>query len=873
MDSPKIPTLKDSQKPQVKVRGLEAGVTLFDRLKQFKKKDLAFILAGLGTLFMAPLAEHFMMAPEQASDLTPGMAGNKGGSSGGLFGGGSSPYEPGANGLAQGAPSGGGSDIITPLNVRDPSALVMGPGATQQPPTQSVAPATPPPTAPATKDSDLRDALAASGARAAGAASKAAKALMPVPKVALSGAGGLRGLGVTSGGSSASSGGGAIQSSNTLAKANAGGGLSTVKAIPGYRGAASGRGPGQGGSGAEALKAAAEKAGNIMNQGSASTALDAAARQDIPGGGAGLGGSGAGGTGATDKGASGNQDKNSKNVGESLDFLKAKAIQEKKIELWGKEQEANDMNLLAAQVRNDAIKGIVGEMAKSLGSCAGKLVTGGACVDPTLTPGSYKCIDTGANFSSAQMKASCPKEGIAFIASPNANGSYIIYSCVSGAPNTSSPIGSNCVKYGATDAADSTAAKDKTGATSAGGPGSPQATLPGAAGQLASPPAADLGGICSHLSSLSAEAAKGSPSSPIVTVINRLVGPNGPAGRLVAQRDALAGTKSTDCSSPGIAGVTTAVVRLQNDAIQGLQAAVPDMRSAIASNGSDKDNDPFKKAKTATDAAQAKIAEARKALELVTADRGTANLTEESFTPSAADQTSIAGSYQVPGKTMKFDETPLGQDLSKLKTSLGLVNKTYDTATQTQDKLDKGNDAISAKVTAMMGPAQPVLPEGQAAPAAKDAPQGGTIAPVIQKNKDFLALSQALAPAAAPAQGAAATDGAAQALQFPPPVKAAKFTLAAPNSGVIQSAKGNDSNKGQIEATTTRMQEVTSALTEYGNAPDDTKKTNIQNNMLTGGKGLPKVYETLWTTTAGPVNSLGDTLTETQKALATAQKQ
>ena len=45
---PKIPTLKDSQKPQVKVRGLESGVTLFDRLKQFKKKDLAFILAGLG---------------------------------------------------------------------------------------------------------------------------------------------------------------------------------------------------------------------------------------------------------------------------------------------------------------------------------------------------------------------------------------------------------------------------------------------------------------------------------------------------------------------------------------------------------------------------------------------------------------------------------------------------------------------------------------------------------------------------------------------------------------------------------------------------------------------------------------------------------
>lgn len=82
---PKIPTLKDSQKPQVKVRGLEAGVTLFDRLKQFKKKDLAFILAGLGTLFMAPLAEHFMMSPE-TGDGTLQQGWGKGGAGGkGMF--------------------------------------------------------------------------------------------------------------------------------------------------------------------------------------------------------------------------------------------------------------------------------------------------------------------------------------------------------------------------------------------------------------------------------------------------------------------------------------------------------------------------------------------------------------------------------------------------------------------------------------------------------------------------------------------------------------------------------------------------------------------------------------------------------------------
>ena len=106
-----------------------AGLTLFDRLKQFKKKDLAFILAGLGTLFMAPLAEHFMMAPESASDMAPGFRGSGSGSN--LFGSGSSPYESGNNNIASGGAIGGGGDIITPLNVRDPSALVMGPGPAQ----------------------------------------------------------------------------------------------------------------------------------------------------------------------------------------------------------------------------------------------------------------------------------------------------------------------------------------------------------------------------------------------------------------------------------------------------------------------------------------------------------------------------------------------------------------------------------------------------------------------------------------------------------------------------------------------------------------------------------------------------------------------
>ena len=94
---PKIPTLKDTQRPQVKIKGLGVGLTLIDRLKQFKKKDLAFILAGLGTLFMAPLAEHFMMSPESADgQLQQGWGRAPGGN---FFGGGGTPYESN-NGIA-----------------------------------------------------------------------------------------------------------------------------------------------------------------------------------------------------------------------------------------------------------------------------------------------------------------------------------------------------------------------------------------------------------------------------------------------------------------------------------------------------------------------------------------------------------------------------------------------------------------------------------------------------------------------------------------------------------------------------------------------------------------------------------------------------
>ena len=55
----------------------------------------------------------------------------------------------GASGLAPGQAVGEPVDVITPLNVRDPSALVMGPGANEMP---RVSPAAPPTADPESED-------------------------------------------------------------------------------------------------------------------------------------------------------------------------------------------------------------------------------------------------------------------------------------------------------------------------------------------------------------------------------------------------------------------------------------------------------------------------------------------------------------------------------------------------------------------------------------------------------------------------------------------------------------------------------------------------------------------------------------------------
>jgi|GEM_PF-2230910 len=369
MDQPKIPTLKDSQKPQVKVRGLGAGMNLFDRIKQFKKKDLAFILAGLGTLFMAPLAEHFMMSPDTGGDMSAGVGGGGHGGSG-LFTNGS-PYDRGT-GEANGSPIGG--DLITPLNARDPSSLILGPGSASQPPTNSAAPTAPPVVAPpSASESGLKDALAAGAATAANQAIRHA-----FPKIGL-GNSNLRGLGVATGGSSATAGGGGVSSQGLGLKGGGGSGdRMLAKPTAGYGGVARGQGTGGSGDALSALKKAADAQGNLLNRnGSAGANLAAAANASMPSGSGGaLGGNGAGGSAAGDKPDAGSSAKDSKSTGESLAYQLMKENLEKQLELYWKEKEAMDPTLELYKLRNSMAEGIAGSFSSAMGTWLGNTVTG-----------------------------------------------------------------------------------------------------------------------------------------------------------------------------------------------------------------------------------------------------------------------------------------------------------------------------------------------------------------------------------------------------------------------------------------------------------------------------------------------------------------
>lgn len=589
---PKIPTLKDAQKPQVKIKGMGAGLTLFDRLKQFKKKDLAFILAGLGTLFMAPLAEHFMMAPENGdATLQKGWGGGSGSGSG-IFGSGSSPYENGNNNIASGGAIGGAGDIITPLNVRDPSALVMGPGAAQQPNAGSAAPSAPPPTAPARSETDYKDALAGAASRAASAAVK--KAPLPVPKIAVGGSG-LRGLGVAGGGTSASGSLGPIGPAAGSTGAGGSSGLSLVRNAPGFRSAAGARSP-TGGTGLDGTKKAGQNAGDAFSRtGSALSGLNAAANEQIPTGGQGYGGNGAGGAGANDKPYSGSGPGGSKSVGESLAFLEAKQRMEENLKLEFEKRKLKDPELLLYGIRNDSLKAIAQEMTKSLtgaitgfmdpSKSAAMLNCGGIKV-PKSTANSQKCSGADGKGGAATDTA-CYKVG--------GDGSYTFI------PATGNPI--VCTGGSAADAAGAS----NTQQVASDGPNRLGPTGAAAVG--------GLNGVCTQIDELMKDPTSKSLDDGYLNNVGNA------ATQLAVFRDSMFG-KTSDCATRRTAqagtldGLGKPLSTLQTAAFDSADKLMTDMIKDVQA---EKVGDYAAKLQTANDSPTKLAAEASTALKAVDA--------------------------------------------------------------------------------------------------------------------------------------------------------------------------------------------------------------------------------------------------------------
>lgn len=326
---------KGGSAPSLRVRGLPGGSTVMDRLKNLRKKDLIFIAAGLCTLGMAPLAEHLLMAPEDsAGQLKEGFS-----TQGPLFADGSTVYESGSGVGSPGALIGQGTDVITPLNVRDPSNLVMSPGATKKQ-DAVVTPPPPPPSGGGKAEPDWRDVLKDSAKGAASAAVKSAGKL-PKPNVKMAGAiRGLSALGGGGGGTGASLKLDPLKAEHAPNRAAGSNALSRVQATPGFRGATS-RSPASSGAG-EALRAAGSRQADIFNRGGgAAGALDAASREAIPTGGAGNFG-GRPGQGDETKNPGGNNSKDAKQLGESLAFLRQKMEMDKSIDLKWKKKEWNE---------------------------------------------------------------------------------------------------------------------------------------------------------------------------------------------------------------------------------------------------------------------------------------------------------------------------------------------------------------------------------------------------------------------------------------------------------------------------------------------------------------------------------------------------
>ncbi|MBI5596621.1 MAG: hypothetical protein HY928_11075, partial [Elusimicrobia bacterium] len=211
-------------------RGAAAGAkpnSLLGRMKNLKTKDLAFIGAGLAVLVMAPLAEYLISESGEANGpMTQGFD-----HKGSMFPSGSDPNEMG-NMLARGGLIGENPDVITPINARDPSSLIIAPGGEKEAP-----PVTPPvePKRDAPKD-NMWDKVVSSAK--SGASTAARKVGLPKPNARMAGAiSGLRGA--AGGSTSAKLTLDKLSSERLVGKPRNENHMAPTQAAPGYRGTGS----------------------------------------------------------------------------------------------------------------------------------------------------------------------------------------------------------------------------------------------------------------------------------------------------------------------------------------------------------------------------------------------------------------------------------------------------------------------------------------------------------------------------------------------------------------------------------------------------------------------------------------------------------
>ncbi|MFA5141085.1 MAG: hypothetical protein WC728_17800 [Elusimicrobiota bacterium] len=203
--------------------------TFFFRVRGFKGKELAFIVAGFAMLALAPIAEFLLTSPdEKVGGLRQGFD-----QKGVDYGGPGSPFEDGIARIAPGNLLGQIAESISPLTARDPVSLILSPQTDEGQPEAEEA--SPPRRAPPPKrESGWKDAISAAkkGTREA-----AKRVRLPVPSARLAGKlSGISGLSGGSGGSASAMSLSAPVSKGLLSRVATQDHLSRVQATSDYRG-------------------------------------------------------------------------------------------------------------------------------------------------------------------------------------------------------------------------------------------------------------------------------------------------------------------------------------------------------------------------------------------------------------------------------------------------------------------------------------------------------------------------------------------------------------------------------------------------------------------------------------------------------------